>query len=268
MESDNKVPKNLRWWNISAGAFHFIQAILIFVLSEEAERTLTTAFLKIQDLGAQGFAINSLPEEFVTINLGVWVGLFSLLSAIAHFSVSLPGLYKWYTNNLSSGKNPARWYEYSLSSSLMIIIIAVLSGVFDVPSLILLFVLNATMIWFGHVMEVHNQTTEKTNWLSYIYGCLSGLVPWIIIAWYVLAAFNNLESSEFDAEGIPAFVYWILGTLFIFFNSFALNMFLQYKKIGPWKNYLFGERVYIVLSFLAKTALAWQVFGGALNQPS
>jgi hypothetical protein len=39
-------------------------------------------------------------------------------------------------------------------------------------------------------------------------------------------------------------------------------MFLQYKKIGPWKDYLFGERVYIILSLAAKTVLAWMIFSG------
>jgi len=42
-------------------------------------------------------------------------------------------------------------------------------------------------------------------------------------------------------------------------------MFLQYKKIGPWKNYLYGEKAYIVLSLVAKSLLAWQVFGGTLR---
>jgi hypothetical protein len=41
-------------------------------------------------------------------------------------------------------------------------------------------------------------------------------------------------------------------------------MFLQYKKVGRWKDYLFGERIYIVLSLLAKTALAWMIFAGTL----
>jgi hypothetical protein len=41
-------------------------------------------------------------------------------------------------------------------------------------------------------------------------------------------------------------------------------MLLQYKQVGPWKNYLFGERMYIVLSLLAKTALAWMIFAGTL----
>jgi hypothetical protein len=59
-------------------------------------------------------------------------------------------------------------------------------------------------------------------------------------------------------------VYAIIPTIFVFFNTFAINMLLQYKKVGRWKNYLFGERVYIVLSLTAKTALAWQIFAGTL----
>jgi hypothetical protein len=41
-------------------------------------------------------------------------------------------------------------------------------------------------------------------------------------------------------------------------------MWLQYRRIGPWRDYRYGERGYIVLSLTAKSALAWQVFGGAL----
>jgi hypothetical protein len=54
-------------------------------------------------------------------------------------------------------------------------------------------------------------------------------------------------------------------SLFVFFNIFAVNMVLQYKKVGKWKDYLFGERVYIILSLTAKTLLAWQIFAGTLR---
>jgi len=55
-------------------------------------------------------------------------------------------------------------------------------------------------------------------------------------------------------------------TEFIFFNCFALNQYFQYRQVGKWKDYLYGERVYITLSFVAKSALAWQIFAGALAQ--
>jgi hypothetical protein len=59
-------------------------------------------------------------------------------------------------------------------------------------------------------------------------------------------------------------VYGIFFSLFVFFNSFALNMVLQYKRTWRWRNYIFGENVYIFLSLTAKSLLAWQVFAGTL----
>lgn len=42
-------------------------------------------------------------------------------------------------------------------------------------------------------------------------------------------------------------------------------MILQYNKVGKWKDYLYGEKVYIILSLVAKTLLAWLVFTGILQ---
>jgi hypothetical protein len=36
------------------------------------------------------------------------------------------------------------------------------------------------------------------------------------------------------------------------------------KKVGPWKDYLFGKWVCILLSLFAKTVLAWQISAGTL----
>ena len=38
-----------------------------------------------------------------------------------------------------------------------------------------------------------------------------------------------------------------------------------HKKVGPWRDYLYGEFMYIVLSLVAKSLLAWQVFAGTLR---
>jgi hypothetical protein len=59
-------------------------------------------------------------------------------------------------------------------------------------------------------------------------------------------------------------VYAIFVSLFVFFNSFALNQVLQYRQAGPWRDYMFGEYVYVALSLIAKSALAWQVFANTL----
>ena len=156
------------------------------------------------------------------------------------------------------GINKARWLEYSLSASIMMVAIGLLVGIYDASSLLMIFALISIMNLMGLVMEVHNQTTQKTNWLSYFIGCWAGLVPWLVVAGYM--ALGAHEGSR-----APTFVYWIFASIFAFFSCFAINMVLQYKKIGPWRNYLYGERVYIILSLVAKSLLAWQVFVGTLR---
>jgi hypothetical protein len=53
--------------------------------------------------------------------------------------------------------------------------------------MILMFGINAMMNLFGIMMELHNQTTQKTDWTSFIYGCIAGIIPWIVIVLYFCA---------------------------------------------------------------------------------
>jgi hypothetical protein len=179
------------------------------------------------------------------------------LSAGAHLIIAT--IYnKKYNDDLSHGINKARWIEYAISASIMMVAIALLVGVYDAMSLVMIFFLTAFMNLMGLVMEIHNQTTKKTNWLSFIIGCIAGAIPWLVIAFYFWMGADNGSKA-------PAFVYWIFVSIFVFFNCFAINMVLQYKKVGSWKNYLFGEHAYIILSLVAKSLLAWQVFAGTLR---
>jgi len=244
----------LRRFNVIMGFFHLVQGILMLVLSSDFALPVTTAF-QVFDADA-----NRLVSDFRTafdLPTGPLVAGFLLLSAIAHLAIATPGINAWYSRNLLKGANYARWIEYSLSSSLMIVVVSMLVGISDVVALIAIFAVNAMMILFGWMMELHNQTTEKTDWTSYWFGIIAGIVPWIGIAIYLIGA------GQGD-QGPPAFVYWIFFSIFLFFNVFAINMVLQYKKIGPWKDYLFGERVYIILSLSAKTVLCWLIWTGTL----
>lgn len=247
--------RNLRKYNFFMGILHTIQGVFMLYLSNDFTLPINTNYLKFNIITQQ---LEPVIENIGNLRIGPIVALFLFLSAFAHISLTIPGLYEWYVQNLKKKINYARWYEYSLSSSVMIVIIGMLVGVYDLSSLILMFCLNAVMIFCGLIMEVHNQITKSTNWLSYIVGCFAGLVPWIVIALYLFG------SGDENAKA-PTFVYWIFFSIFLIFNVFALNMVLQYKKVGRWKDYLWGEKVYILLSLLAKSALAWQVFAGTLR---
>lgn len=246
--------KRLRRFNLIMGFLHLLQGVLMIVLSNAKTYPIFSNYLTFN---TSTFTLTPNPQLVYDLPFGIAVSLFLLLSAVAHFSLATFG-YNWYARNLKKGMNPARFYEYALSSSLMIALIGMLVGIWDLGSLILIFGVNATMNLFGIMMEYHNQYTQKTDWTSFIFGTFAGLIPWVVIMMYFLGAINSSGAKP------PAFVYAIIPTIFVFFSSFAVNMFLQYKKVGPWKDYLFGERVYIILSLVAKTALAWQIFAGTL----
>jgi len=254
-EDREKTYRGLRNFNLVMGVLHLVQGVLMIILSNDTTYPIYTNFLKF-DLST--FSLNPDPQIAYKLLFGPAVAVFLLLSAAAHLSLATFG-YKWYVAQLKKGMNPARFYEYALSSSLMIVLIGMLVGLWDLGALILIFGLNATMNLFGIMMEKHNQTTEKTDWTSFIYGCIAGIIPWIVIMLYFLGAINSGGEAK-----PPAFVYAIIPTIFVFVNIFAVNMFLQYKKVGAWKDYLVGERVYIILSLAAKTALAWMIFAGTL----
>ncbi len=245
----------LRRFNAIMGFFHLLQGILMIVLSNDVTYPFTTAYLKFDPAN---FRLVTDLQSAGSLRFGPAVAAFLLISALAHFFLATVG-YRWYIRNLKRGMNPARFYEYALSSSWMIVLIGMLVGMYDIPSLILLFSLNAMMNLFGRMMELHNQSTERTDWTAFIYGSIAGIVPWIVLGMYLFGAAASANTQP------PDFVYAIIASIFLFFNVFALNMYLQYKRVGPWKNYLFGERMFIVLSLVAKTALAWQIFAGTLR---
>ena len=231
------VYRGLRRFNLIMGFLHLVQGVLMIAFSNATTYPIFTNFLKF-DMAT--FSLTPDPKLFYELRFGPAVAAFLLISAVAHFYLSTVG-YKRYVANLEKGMNPIRFYEYALSSSLMIVLIGMLVGIWDLGTMIALFGVNAPMNLFGILMELHNQTTTRTDWTAFIYGCIAGVIPWIVIVVAFLGAVNSGDAKP------PAFVYAIIPTIFVFFNVFAMNMWLQYK-VGRWKDYLFGERIYIVLS--------------------
>jgi hypothetical protein len=247
--------KKLRVFNGIMGCLHVIQGLLMLYLSNAFTLPLTYTY---PFFNTATKTIGPVSHTLLNIRIGPLVALFLFISAIAHFLLATV-LYKWYVKRLKNHINPARWYEYSFSASLMIVIIAMLTSIYDIGTLMALFTLTAVMNLMGLMMELHNQTTKKINWTSYIIGCIAGFVPWVVIFISLIGAISA------SGGRVPDFVIGIYISIAIFFNLFAINMILQYKKVWKWKDYLYGERVYIILSLVAKSLLAWQVFAGTLR---
>lgn len=185
------------------------------------------------------------------------VAAFLALSAFFHFFISSPAMFSKYSNGLKKHINVFRWVEYSLSSSIMIIVIMQLNGTADYIALLAVFAVNVCMILFGWLQEKYT-TPGNRDMLPFWFGCLAGAIPWLVITINLFSPKGPPEAST------PGFVYGIIISLFLLFNCFAIVQWKQYKAQGKWANYLHGEKAYIVLSLVAKSLLAWQVFAGTL----
>jgi len=249
------------------GTLHLIQSLMQLVLALTVENfknfklPISTSFLAFNVEKRFLFTDSKILGN---VTFGPLIFLFFFLSAFFHFLVVIPRCNEIYWNQINRGKNYFRWIEYSISSTVMIWLIAMLFGVTDISLLISIAFANATMNFCGLFQEKYNNIRDKNasiDWWPFIVGTFIGIAPWIVVYTYLGSSASETQ------ENVPGFVYGILVGYFLFFNTFPINMVLQYARIGPWKDYIFGEMGYIVLSLASKTLLGWLVFGG-LNQPN
>jgi hypothetical protein len=239
---------SLRRWNLALAVLHLAQAVAVVVLATEFAVTVTRSLPS----GPPGTPPGA-PEALFDLPVGPTVALFLALAALDHLLTATLAR-RTYEADLRAGINRFRWVEYSVSATLMVVLIALYTGIDGISALIGIAGANAAMILFGWLQESANPPGRRTVTMKpFWFGCVAGAAPWVAIGYNLVAA-----------EEVPGFVIGIFVSLFLFFNSFALNQWLQYRRIGPWRSYAFGEKAYLVLSLVAKSALAWQIFAGSL----
>ncbi|MFP3882549.1 MAG: heliorhodopsin HeR [Actinomycetota bacterium] len=240
--------RNLRVWNLGLTVLHLIQAALIVFLAGDFAISVTSTFPE----GPPGTP-QPAPEALFEIPIGWATAIFLTLAALDHLLTGTVARDR-YEADLRQGVNRFRWVEYSFSATLMVILIALYSGITGIDALVAIAGANVAMISFGWIQERMNPPgREETTMLPFWFGTIAGLAPWVVIAINVAGA-----------ETVPGFVYGIVVAQFVFFFSFGLNQWLQYRGIGRWADYASGEKSYLVLSLVAKSVLAWQIFGGSL----
>jgi hypothetical protein len=255
--------RSLARWNRALTVLHGAQFVLMVAIASTAARFapfVPTVNPVIENGSFVG--VEQAQVQLFDMPLAWWIASFFVMSSIAHFLAGWPmrGRYEAW---LARGMNPMRWVEYAFSSTVMIVAIAYISFIQDFPALIAIAGANVAMNLFGWSMEAANEGREQVDWKHYIFGCIAGITPWLGI-FSILWAYGAQPDLP-EGASIPVFVYVIVGSLFVAFNIFAITMVLQYRRIGPWRDYLTGEKTYMVMSLVAKSLLAWQVFSGTLR---
>jgi hypothetical protein len=243
----------LRRWNLALTLLHGLQVVVVLVLANGFAITVTSQYPQ----GPPGTAAPA-PESLFEVRVGVAIAVFLALAALDHLLTATVFRGR-YEADLRAGLNRFRWMEYSLSATIMVLLIGFYNGLTGITEVIAVIGANVAMILFGWLQELMNPPgRSRTTMLPFWFGCIAGAAPWLAIVG------NLVGAGSSSTNEVPGFVYGIVTSLFVFFMSFALNQWLQYRRVGRWADYAFGEKVYLVLSLVAKTALAWQIFGGSL----
>jgi Heliorhodopsin len=238
----------LRSWNLGLAALHMAQAVVILVITSEFAITVTSTFPE----GPPGTRLPT-PDGLFDVPIGPAIAVFLLLAAFDHLATATFAR-RTYERDLGRGINRFRWVEYSLSATVMVLLIAFYSGVTDITAVLAIAGANVAMILFGWLQERMNPAGRtSTTMMPFWFGTIAGIAPWVAI-WV----------NVIGAPQVPGFVYGIVITELVLFFSFGLNQWLQYRGVGRWRDYAFGEKSYLVLSLVAKSLLAWQIYGGSL----
>ncbi len=238
----------LRIWNLGLTVLHAAQAVAVLLLAGGFAITVTSSF----PMGPPGTA-SAAPEALFDVRIGVAIAVFLGLAAVDHL-LTATGLRGTYERDLGRGINRFRWVEYSFSASIMVVLIAFYAGITGIAAVVAVIGANVAMILFGWLQEVMNPPGRATTtMLPFWFGTVAGATPWVAIT-------INLVG----APDLPGFVIGIFASELVLFFSFAANQWLQYRGVGRWADYTVGEKTYLVLSLVAKSLLAWQIFAGSL----
>ena len=203
---------SLRRYNLVAGCLHLAQALAIVLLANGFSLPVRAAYMT----GAPSRTVGHQTVVLFNLSFAWAIAAFFFLSALAHFGVAGP---RWqsYQAQLLGGRNPYRWLEYSLSASIMIVLIAMLVGIDDIAALVALVGVNASMIGFGWMQERYEAPGAGLG--PFWTGCIAGIVPWAAIAVYLIGPGARAHA--------PGFVYGI------FFSLFVLVQLLRRQPVAP-----------------------------------
>ena len=227
------------------------------------------------------FGAASTEQIWKEIDLAKSQALFSLICFLAHaFMVFANPIYSiWIRNRVHYG----RWFEYSLSASIMMINIAGLCGIRDKWHHFYIFGCTVVMNLLGLFVEKSNSIITKL--LIYLVAFIPFILPWVQIQEKFGRNFgffddnfdkvktefidkttpasesNNEDDTSEDENRIPSWVKDLIRVMFGLFCVFPVIQLFQILGLS----YEIGELLYIIASLVSKAVLTWMVYGGAFR---
>ena len=148
MKLETELGRQLQTFNRIAGLTHLIQGVtLLLILNTATTIPVVTRFFDETPDG-----VRPVSEPLFEFPIALIGPIFLILSAAAHLLISSPTYGRRYEQNIQKGINPVRWWEYAISSSLMLVVLLMLGGLIEISTVVFIFTLNFIMSLMGLMM--------------------------------------------------------------------------------------------------------------------
>jgi hypothetical protein len=265
VKADANTPtgKLARWYKW-LGFVLFVEGLAVVLLSKSVTAPITLQYPAVDTLASESNGhrmIGLASRHLADVHMG-WV-VATFLIVFATVSLMMATLYRKYLDVAAErGVNVFRSLAMGLGGGLMVAAIALVSGISSLAMLVTLFgaTLFGALLGLGAEVLVARNGGVKPRLAHFLcgLGIVSALFPWVVFAANVLGA--NLWSGD-----IPSYLYSIYACQFVLFGSVLLATHYRLKRQGKWADALYTDRGFLLLSFIAATLLAAQIFVGVLK---
>lgn len=225
-------------------------AILAGFLMGEASFQLTLTYLAKDDLLSKANTVFA-PASHAFFDIQMrWV-----LVVILVLSAVVPALYQFYLKKryeqgIKNKSLTLRWIDMAITAALMVEVIALLSGIQDLMILKIIGGVVVISCLLGWLAEKQYAELKKPVWTTYILSLILGVLPWLLIITSAIA------TPFYSSVRAPWYLYALYAVSLITFIAVYLNQYRFFKKVGQWKDYLFVERNYLLISLFSKITFA------------
>ncbi|MDQ3093794.1 MAG: heliorhodopsin HeR [bacterium] len=253
--------ERLRNMNLAVAMIQLAQAAAVVLLDKtHLALPVSTNYSTTDSLASLGASQVLVPatKNLLDLRLSYVLAAILVISALMHIKVATVRRER-YEVGLTNETNRERWIGGALVYGLMIVVISMIIGISDKSLLLMLFSSTAVMLLTGWALERNRVLGQRVNPVSYLIGLLSGLAPWLVIAWYLIM---TMRSGEVTYD---SFVYVLVGSMALIYLALIYLHNMQLRRTGSYSVYANVERAFILLSLIATSALTWQVFASLLK---
>ncbi|HSX33921.1 MAG TPA: heliorhodopsin HeR [Candidatus Saccharimonadales bacterium] len=250
--------QKLQTLNLLLAFLFVVQAVAIPLYGAHKVAPVTTQYLTADTLQSQvaGHPVLVAATRHLYDKPLIWTVAVSLgVMALVHLLVATR-LRSRYEAQQRQGINVFFWSGFGLSAGITIAVIALLSGISNVATLLAIFVATIAGSLLVPAAQIVDNERKGKGFLPHMVCAMPlvfTLLPWVMIGVSVWGAL------QFGGT-IPGALWTIYASMFgLYLILLGVTHFRMSLK-GKLRNMPTAERVYMLLGLVTTSALAWQVF--------